>query len=211
MPAAAKRRKDRITPSQARAARRIRRARRKRYVRVGAFSAVGVIAFFFIISLFAGSLPISIGERAPTGPGIRIPDQGTIHVDPGEDHPLYNTVPATSGWHYDRPLAPARWGVHETVLEDEVLLHNLEHGGIGVHYDCPDACNELVAELERVVENTVDRNGKAILSPYPGMESRIVLTAWTFIDRLDVFDEARIEAFIESHESSPNAPEPTDR
>ena len=46
------------------------------------------------------------------------------------------------------------------------------------------------------------------MSPYPGMETTIALTAWTYVDRLDGFDEERIVAFIEAHESSPTAPEP---
>jgi hypothetical protein len=40
------------------------------------------------------------------------------------------------------------------------------------------------------------------------MDTRIALTAWTFLDGFDDFDEARIMAFISAHESSPNAPEP---
>ena len=49
--------------------------------------------------------------------------------------------------------------------------------------------------------------GKIIMAPYPGMESRIALTAWNYLDTFEEFDEERIVAFIEAHESSPNAPE----
>ena len=45
------------------------------------------------------------------------------------------------------------------------------------------------------------------MSPYPDMETRIALTAWTFLDKFEDFDEARISEFISSHESSPNSPE----
>jgi len=47
------------------------------------------------------------------------------------------------------------------------------------------------------------------MSPYSGMDTAIALTAWTFLDQFDVFDEERVSAFISSHESSPNAPEAT--
>ena len=106
-----------------------------------------------------------------------------------------------------QPLAPAPWGVHSEVLEDEVLVHNLEHGGVGVHYDCPDECDELVQQLSELVNTAANRGLKVIMSPYPGMESTISLTAWTFLDQLDVFDEDRIRDFLGTHESSPNAPE----
>ena len=144
----------------------------------------------------------------PTGPGQRIPEQGKAHIQAGDGHPAYNSVPATSGWHYGRPSAPADWGVHEEMLKDEVLVHNLEHGGIGVHYSCPAGCDDLVARLREVVSRTLSEGKKVLMSPYPGMDTRIALTAWTFMDRFDEFDEQRITQFISAHESSLNAPEP---
>ena len=46
-----------------------------------------------------------------------------------------------------------------------------------------------------------------VLAPYPDMPTRLALTAWTFLDAFEEFDEGRIVDFIETHESSPNAPE----
>ncbi len=205
-----------LTPTQARAARRARRQFRRRFLRYGFMTVVGAVALGFIVALFLPSFSFAggggfggfFGSSAPDGPGQRIADLGASHITPGEDHPPYSSVPATSGWHLGQPLAPAPWGVHIAVLEDEVLLHNLEHGGIGVHYDCPDGCEELVQQLAELVNKAVNGNLKVIMSPYPGMDSTISLTAWTFIDQLDVFDEDRISDFVGAHESSPNAPEP---
>jgi len=206
-----KRRRDRLTPSQARAARRTRRNRRRRLVRYGGISIIGIIAFVFIVGLFLPSIPITsgglFGDNTPDGPGIRVESQGQTHIDAGQSHPSYSSIPATSGWHYVQPLAPVRWGVHDEIVDDEYRVHNLEHGGIGIHYDCPDGCPEIVQQLIEIVERGRDEGLKIFLSPYPGMEATIALTAWTFIDRLDVFDEARVTDFINSHESSPNAPE----
>ena len=39
------------------------------------------------------------------------------------------------------------------------------------------------------------------------METKIALTAWTFLDTFDEFDKDRVEDFARAHESSPNAPE----
>jgi len=152
-----------------------------------------------------------IVDVAPNGPGRRVPGQGRDHVEPGERHPDYNSVPATSGWHFGQPYGPADWGIYEEALPDEVMLHNLEHGGIGVQYDCPEGCEALVAKLRESVDQVLNEGGKVILSPYPGMDTRIALTAWTFLDGFDDFDEARIAAFINAHESSLNAPEPSVR
>ena len=89
-------------------------------------------------------------------------------------------------------------------MEDEVLVHNLKRGGIGVHYNCPEGCDDLVDKLTEIVR----RSDKVILSPYPEMDTKIALTAWTFLDKFDEFELQRIEDFIVAHNSSPNAPEP---
>ena len=86
-------------------------------------------------------------------------------------------------------------------------MHNLEHGYINFHYDCPEECPELVAQLSELVQEGIDQGGKLLMSPYPEMDRKIAVTAWTFLDRMDAFDEDRIRAFVNAHESSPNAPE----
>lgn len=167
------------------------------------------VAGALILSLFLPGLPLDTFFRggAPDGPGIRVEDQGREHVTPGEEHPAYSSIPPTSGWHYNVPLAPARWGIYDEPLEDEILLHNLEHGYVNVHYDCPDGCEELLSQLTELVQEGVDQGGKLLMSPYPGMDTRIALTAWTFIDEFHEFHEDRIRDFVSAHESSPNAPE----
>ena len=132
----AKRRKDRLTPTQARAARRTRQHRKKRLVRVAAFFAIGGVASLFLVSLFVPSLLTSLGVRGGgTGSvGVNVPDLGATHIQRGETHPPYSSVPATSGWHYSDESSPTRWGVHNEFVPDEVLVHNLEHAGVGVAY-----------------------------------------------------------------------------
>ena len=177
------------------------------------FAALGGDASATIAATFTFSdygKPVVIEAPVLTGPGrtsqteTRLRDLGNDHIVPGDEHPSYKSVPAASGWHYSRPLAPAPWGIYDRPLPDEVLVHNLEHGGIGIHYDCPEGCPELVARLAAFAPEY----DKVIVSPYPGMGTRIALTAWTFIDKLDEFDEERIAEFIDAHMNSPIAPEP---
>ena len=166
-----------------------------------------------IASLVLPGLPVDVWFSGVTGgsdgPGQRIADQGRDHIAVGEDHPAYNSVPGTSGWHYNVPIAPKRHGIYEVEIEDEYLIHNLEHAYVNVHYDCPEpeGCPELVAQLTPLVEEWIDRGGKLLMSPYSGMDSRIALTAWNFIDKMDEFDEQRIRDFVTAHEGSRNAPE----
>ncbi len=210
--------KDRLTPSQTRSARRARRKAQRQLLRYAGLGAIGAVAVLFVVALILPGLPLGgdgglFGRGIPGGPGERIDDQGRDHIRLNAAHPPYNSAPATSGWHYAQPLAPVRWGVHDDFVEDEYRIHNLEHGGIGIHYDCPDGCPEMVAELTTLVDRGVDGGLKLLLSPYPGMDdnSRLVLTAWNFMQQLDDYDEDLVRAFIDSHESSPNSPEPNAR
>ena len=201
-----KRRKDRLTPTQIRAARRTRRDRRRRFLRTLTFSAVGVVAFLLVASLFAGGLPLSFGGvgAAYQGHKVDLPSDYqplvTEHLDPGESHPPYSSRPATSGWHYG---APANWGIHDEVIPDETLVQNLERAGVGIHYSCPEGCEDLVAKLAEIASEY----HKVVMSPYPDMYTTIALTAWTYMDQLDEFDESRIVAFINAHVNSSEAPE----
>ena len=84
-----------------------------------------------------------------------------------------------------------------------MLVHNLEHGGVGLQYNCPEGCPEDVAKLAQFAGKV----RKVIVSPYPGMDTRFALTAWNYLDTFDVYDEQRIADFISAHVNSANAPE----
>jgi hypothetical protein len=202
--------KRRLTPTQARAARRSRRAARRKWLKFGGGGVALIVAGAFIVSLFLPGLPFGRGgggqDPAADGavvPGVRFDNQGQVHIEPGSEHPAYNSVPATSGWHYAQPSAPAPWGIYNEELTDEVLVHNLEHGGIRIHYNCPEGCSELVSQLV----DSARLGRKVVLSPYTQMEGRIALVAWNYIDTFEEYDAERIREFIAAHESSANAPE----
>ena len=125
-------------------------------------------------------------------PGEKFADLGNVHIQTAsEPHPPYNSDPPTSGPHLPY-IAP--WGVHTRPIPPELQVHNLEDGGVMVQYNC--TCPELVDKLRAVV-GRYDK--QVILAPYPGMASRIALTAWTRLDRLEQFDEKRITRFIDSY------------
>ena len=152
------------------------------------------------------AVPPAVQSTPERVPGQTVPEQPYWpHVEPLEEHEPYNSVPATSGRHYG---LVAKWGIYTDFIPDKVMVHNLEHGGVAIRYDCPAGCDELVRELAALVAAAADEGKKVIMSPYPQMDTRIALAAWTFIDKFDDFDSDRINNFIEAHESSPNAPEP---
>ena len=201
---------NKLTPTQARAARRERKQKKSKVTRWLIGIGIVGVASLLIISLI---LPMiggigSGGIETPDGPGTKIESQGREHIQEGTEHPPYNSVPATSGWHYSQPLAPVSWGVHSSFIPEEKRIHNLEHGGISITYNCPEGCEDIISELKGIVERARDENMKILLSPYPGTERKITLTSWTFIQSFDNYDKGKIIDFIDSHHNSPNSPEP---
>jgi hypothetical protein len=136
-------------------------------------------------------------------------DQGAGHIPGNAPNPdSYAVVPATSGPHWAGATtpagvsAPARWGSFRQILPDEVLLHNLEHGGIGIHYDCEGGCPEIVQALDDIIPRN---NSQFMMSPYVNMPSKIVITAWRHHLYLDEVDEDLIRQFIDEYQD--RAPE----
>lgn len=133
--------------------------------------------------------------RAVTAqPGVSQPDQGNRHLQTlNETIPPYNSEPPTSGPHLPY-IAP--WGIHTEPIPRQLQVHNLEDGGVMVQYNCPAACPDLVAKLMAIVSGY---DHQVILAPYPGMKTRIALTAWTRLDAFDEFDERRVRRFINAY------------
>jgi len=125
-------------------------------------------------------------------PGSYVASQGNAHVTSEAAGFRYASDPPTSGPHF---AGVASWGVHAQPISKSLQVHNLEDGGVLVQYNCAD-CDDLVRNLKDIVLRYSD---KVILAPYPGMKTRIALTAWAYIDAFDEFDERRILRFIEAH------------
>jgi Protein of unknown function (DUF3105) len=162
--------------------RRMTRQTRRRWQAAGLVVALVVVV---VVGYFAYRAVADL-------PGIKMPDQGNRHLATATDpHDAYNSEPPTSGPHLSY-IAP--WGVHARPIVRELQVHNLEDGGVLVQYNCE--CPDLVEKLAAIVRKY---DKFVILAPYPGMKSRIALTAWTRIDAFDEFDERRVRRFIESY------------
>jgi len=161
-----------------------RSARRRRMWTTGLGIAVVVAA---IVGYFAYRAVADL-------PGVKLEDQGNAHIQmASEPHSPYNSDPPTSGPHLPY-IAP--WGIHTEPIARELQVHNLEDGGVVVQYRCATPCPELAAKLAEIVRRY---ETQVILAPYPGMRTRIALTAWTRLDAFDDFDEARIVRFIRAY------------
>jgi len=157
-------------------------------------------------------------DRDPNLPGQWV-DPGGVYPDTGDhvDGPVplcqetttpvnaegrptcYSSNPPTSGPHSP---SEARWGIYAEPVPKEQLVHNMEHGGTVIWYNCSD-CDELVAGIREVAEGYLTDGRDVIMTPYPDMEENTVaLTAWSRLDKFSVLDysEQRLRRFIEAHE-----------
>ena len=112
----------------------------------------------------------------------------------------YPQDPPAGGQHASQWLTCA---VYTEPVPNENAVHSLEHGAVWITYR-PDLDAAQVATLAEITRQSDHR----LLSPYPGLDSPIVVTAWGYQLRLDNANDPRLMRFIEQYESGPTTPEP---
>ncbi len=196
------------------AARQRARDRRNLFIIAGILGAAAVAILVVALALNHAA-QVASGNRLPfqavSGTvGQPVADEGRTHVDTSST-PTYKFYPPASGPHYSaQGIAPVPWQTIATssspLLEGQ-YIHNLEHGGIAILYDCPSGtdCTALKTSLENYVNNLAPKEPqfnevKVVLSPYSrGMQKRVALVAWDYIEFLDGYDQAEITRFYENH------------
>lgn len=154
----------------------------------------------FLLGAFLAWLFIASSEPLP---GQKMADLGRGHVPIGENVE-YNSNPPTSGKHYEDWI---RSGVYETPNDDRNLVHSLEHGYVIMSYKCdlsqtvatPSAslCDLRKNQLAKIYEKKGKK--KLIVVPKENLETNFALTAWTYLDKFNDFEEQRVTRFIDAH------------
>ncbi len=124
-----------------------------------------------------------------------------------ETKPKWNSFPPTSGPHFGQT---AVWGSYDEPVPLVQTTHNLEHGGVIIHYG-PDVPEAEVDALRTWYNQTDDPNG-IIIAPLATNADKITLSAWTAPDPTSTrdrgrgwlasckaFDEGAVSAFIDEH------------
>lgn len=114
----------------------------------------------------------------------------------------YNSNPPTSGPHYAQP---ADWGVYQEEINDENVIHSMEHGGIWISYQ-PDIDEETKEKLEAIGKKY---SGSVVVSPRSANDAPIALASWGRLEKLSSFDEEHIVEFIKRNKNK--SPEPLSR
>lgn len=92
------------------------------------------------------------------------------HLSSPSEKVKYNSFPPSSGPHYQ---SPAAWNIYEDPIQQTILVHNLEHGGIIIQYG--DVGSDALDDLRSFYQD--DPNG-LVVAPYPKLGKRFALTAW---------------------------------
>jgi hypothetical protein len=145
------------------------------------------------------------GDACPLGCSAAVqavPDEGRVHVAYGTPVAYVHNPPA-SGPHWP---SPAPWGVHPELLAKEYWVHNLEHGGVVLLYNCPggdggavNACPNEIALLTAIMQaQRPDKYNEVrmVLTQDPDLPTRFAAVAWDWAWTGDAIDPAAIQCFI---------------
>lgn len=147
----------------------------------------------------AGGEQAAPAQPAPEGidgvVAIRAPGDRR-HLDGDLQYP---TSPPIGGDHNE---IWANCKFYEAPVPDENAVHSLEHGAVWVAYG-PDApAEELTLLAGRIGQET-----HLMASPYEGLPSAYVLSAWERRLELDSLTDPRFEQFLATYLQGPTTPE----
>lgn len=121
------------------------------------------------------------------------------HISGGVDYPDRPPV----GGDHDPCWAP--YGVHDTEVQDENWVHNLEHGAVVLLHNCPEGCADDVAVLEGV--SAAAEPDTTLVTPYSEMKARFAAVSWAWRITLGCADGQALTDFYDEHVGQ--APEAT--
>lgn len=171
---------------------------------VGAAIVVGII--LLVTLLGGGGANTAELNRLATAAGCspikKNSNEGSTHVNPPQSV-TYRTNPPTSGNHYP---TTAETGIHVSPVQNEIQVHNLEHGHILVQYQ---------QSLDRTILDALYAAVKTdpqwlLVAPSPSIPAQLTVSAWEHsqICNAPTTPEAVVAAlngFVDAHKD--NGPE----
>jgi hypothetical protein len=174
--------------------RRAAEARRRQSRRRAVAAAVAAAALVAVIVVIALSRGDSVDE--PEIRGVRrIDDLERGHVTDTVDYP---DVPPVGGNH-----SPV-WqncGFYATPVSSENAVHSLEHGAVWITFR-PDLPAPQIDRLRELAGQA-----HVLVSPFDGLPSPVVASAWGRQLRLPSVEDSRLSAFLAAYREGPQAPE----
>lgn len=131
------------------------------------------------------------------GPEVDAPKkEAGAHV--AEPTPIsYDQNPPSSGPHW--PMWQEPWGPYPSGLPRERWVHDLDHGGIVLAYNCPAGCDDVSGELTTMMNATPpDRFDlqRFLIVPDTEMPHKVAALAWGWRWQSDAVDMTSIRCFV---------------
>jgi hypothetical protein len=179
------------------------RAREKRNRRIGLIAGIvgGVAVITLLVIVIVSSFKPPVNPNDIVIEGLeKFPGITANHVDTEVDYEgTYGMTPPAGG---DHNAVWLNCGIYDQPVPNERAVHALEHGAVWVTYD-----PELVSggDLDRL-RNDVPST-YIVVSPFPGLGSPVVASAWGNQVALDGVDDERLNLFISKFWKRGDAPE----
>ena len=161
---------------------------------------IGLIVAVFIAG-FAALVILDARQKAASTPPEEVQ---TYDVGPAGQHTEgevdYEQSPPAGGEH--NPV----WqncGYYAEPVRDENAVHSLEHGAVWITYS-PDLSEDEVERLRDIAESQT----YILVSPYEGLPSPVVASAWGKQLSLQSAEDPDLERFIGTYRQGPQTPEP---
>ena len=125
----------------------------------------------------------------------------------------HTTQPVTYGQNppVGGPHSP-QWrtcGVYTTPVPNENAVHDLEHGAVWITYQPTlPAAQVAIIQADALAPPVVLGTRYVTVSPYPGLPSPVVASAWGVQLKLTGASDTRLVAFIAKYRLGPQTPEP---
>lgn len=184
-------------------------ARQRRLLYLIAGSGLAALAIVLAVVFLTGGDKDERTRLADAGCTLEVKPAlvGEHSVEVGASSPKWNTDPPTSGPHNEQP---AVWGSYDEPVPVAQTIHNLEHGGIVIHYG-----DDVPAEDVEALRNFYNDDPDGLLvARLPKLGSKIALSAWTtrqaatgsaedngqgFLATCSRFDKDAVSAFVDEH------------
>jgi hypothetical protein len=153
--------------------------------------AIGVVLLFGLLFLNLRE-PEGIEGVIDYGRLSRGHDDNVVYPDTG--------LPPAGGEHANIWL---NCGIYDEPVETKNAVHSLEHGAMWITYQ-PDLDSDQLETLKDYVRGV----SFMLLSPFPGLQSPIVLTSWSLQLEVDDANDKRVGDFIRQNRLGPRTPEP---
>jgi len=177
-----------------------KQAAERRRNRLGIIGAVigGVAVIAIIVSIVIVNAQPEVDPETIDIAGVEVFEGiEPAHVEGVVD---YEMTPPAGGPHNQVWL---NCGIYDQPVPNENAVHSLEHGTVWVTYDPEVLSTGDVETLRDAMPSTY-----MLLSPFEGLDSPVVASAWGVQVALDGVDDERLQDFITKYRQSPNVPEP---